>query len=277
MAKTRRPRQLALVLPCTWGGKRAGAGRKPKGSAAEIAHARRAPLDARHPVHVTCRVVAGVPYLRSARAYRIVRDALCVAKERLGMRIVHFSVQEDHLHLLVEVEDEVALGRAMKGFQVRVARRLNRIFGRTGRVFADRYHSRYVSTPTEARRALVYVLQNGKKHAPTGERIVRGERSWVDPFSSCAYFDGWKRECRRFIPSRDAPAHPVHRDHPAAPVVAPRGWLLREGWRQAGGELDTHERPEERSSAAHPRAPRPPASMKRRTSSRSSRKPRRQA
>jgi REP element-mobilizing transposase RayT len=198
-----------------------------------------------------------------------VREALCIAKERLGMRIIHFSVQEDHVHLIVEVEDSIALGRAMKGFQVRVARRLNRALGRSGRVFADRYHARYLKTPTEARRALVYVLQNGKKHAPTGERNTRDERSWVDPFSSAAYFHGWKQECRRFIPSCDAPGHPLHRERPAAPVVAPRVWLLREGWRRAGGDLDTHERPEERPNGRS----QPPADMKRRTSSRPRTKP----
>lgn len=159
------------------------------------------------------------------------------------MRIVHFSVQSDHLHLLVEAEDATALGRAIKGLSVRIARRVNRLAGRRGRVFADRYHARALRTPREVRAALVYVLQNGVKHSPAGEVLLRRSRSWVDPFSSAAYFDGWLAACRRFVPARDAPAHPLHRGDFEIPVVPPAAWLLRVGWRRGGGEIDTAEMP----------------------------------
>jgi REP element-mobilizing transposase RayT len=205
---------------------------------------------------VTTRVVRGAGYLRGSRVYPAVREALCGARERLGARITHFSIQRDHIHLLVEARDQVALGRAMKGFGVRVARRLNRLAGRTGRVIADRYHARYLRTPTEVRRALVYVLQNGVKHARDDGQIARGQRAWIDPYSSAAFFDGWHPRCRRWIPARDAPAHPLHRwGHPVVPVVAPRTWLLRSGWLRAGGPIDTNEVPALESADA-PRTPR---------------------
>ncbi len=207
-------------------------------------HARRPRLEARFPVHVTTRVIRSCGYLRGFRVYPAVRKALCAACERLGVRIIHFSIQSDHIHLLVEARDQIALGRAMKGFGVRIARRLNRLAGRSGQVIADRYHARYLRTPTEVRRALVYVLQNGVKHARDEGRIARGVRTWIDPHSSSAFFTGWHPRCRRWIPSRDAPAHPLHRWSPGAmPVAPPRSWLLRIGWLRAGGYIDTSEVP----------------------------------
>ncbi|HTE56930.1 MAG TPA: transposase [Kofleriaceae bacterium] len=192
---------------------------------------------------MTCRIVRGLRSLRGFRTYPAIRTALLAARDRLGMRIVHFSVQGDHLHLLVEAQDQVALGRAMKGFGVRVARRLNKLAGRCGRVIADRYHSRALLTPREVRAALVYVIQNGKKHASGGEARLRRSRGWTDPFSSAAYFDGWSPDCRALVPDRDASAHPLHRGGAPPPVVPARGWLLRVGWRRAGGTIDTGEMP----------------------------------
>jgi REP element-mobilizing transposase RayT len=195
-------------------------------------------------VHVTIRVVRGVGYLRGFRIYPAVRRALCGARDRLDTRIVHFSVQRDHIHLVVEARDQVALGRAMKGFGVRLARRLNRIAGRTGRVVADRYHARYLRSPGEVRRALVYVLQNGVKHGQADARLLRGGQVWFDPFSSAAFFGGWHERCRRQLPPRDAHGHPLHQWGAAAvPVAAPRTWLLRIGWMRGGGPIDPRERP----------------------------------
>jgi REP-associated tyrosine transposase len=229
-----RERQLTVPKTGGWGGARKGAGRKPKGRSPEVAHASRAPLAARYPVHVTSRIVRGVPYLRRGDAYAIVRGAMRDARDRLGMRIVHYSVQSDHLHLLVEAIDQVALGRAMKGLGVRIARRLNRAVGRTGRLIADRYHARYLRSPVQVRRALVDVLQNRRKHVRAAEaRVLRG----LDPFSSAPYFPGWdpRWACGR------CPALPT--DDPRAAVVAPRTWLLRVGWLRGGGPLRPTEAP----------------------------------
>ena len=237
-------RQLSLQLPATWGGARRGAGRKPKNERPEVRHASRPPLEPRFPVHVTTRMVRGTRYLRGSRVYPAVRRALCAARERLGVRIIHFSIQSNHIHLLVEAKDQIALGRAMKGFGVRVARRLNRLAGRKGRVIADRYHARYLRTPTEVRRGLVYVLQNGVKHARDEGHIARGQGVWIDPHSSAAFFDGWHPRCQRSIPKVDAPAHPLHGwGPPATPVAQPSTWLLRKGWLKAGGPIDVREVP----------------------------------
>lgn len=134
-----RSRQLAFSFR-SWGGRRRGAGRPPNGAAAGVSHLRRPSLSHRHPVHVTLRIIAGVPSLRDGRVFTRVRSALAAAQDRFGFRLVHFSVQSNHLHLIAEARDRRSLSLAMQGLSVRVARAVNRRLGRLGRLFAGRYH-----------------------------------------------------------------------------------------------------------------------------------------
>jgi REP element-mobilizing transposase RayT len=155
----------------------------------------------------------GSPSLRAERTWRVVRAGLDAAKERFGARVVHFSVQRDHLHLIVEAADVRALMRAMRALAIRLAMRLNRWWRRRGRVFADRYHARVLRTPREVRHVLAYVLLNGRRHGVA--------RVGIDPCSSGAWFDGWAGLSVR------PPAA-------TAVVAAARTWLLRLGWRRHG-------------------------------------------
>jgi hypothetical protein len=159
-----------------------------------------------------------------------VRGALAAAKERFGFRLVHFTVQGNHLHLICEAKDRVALTRGMQGLSIRIARRLNRAEGRKGRLFSERYHARILRSPREVRRALVYVLNNSRRHAG---RDVTFARDWVEPLSSARWFDGW----------RWAPRAPVEHEHgkgreqeneDECPVAPAGTWLLATGWRRHG-------------------------------------------
>jgi REP element-mobilizing transposase RayT len=182
-----------------------------------VSHARRAPLAARFPVHATLTARRGLRSLRGKAEYAALRAAFAAGCDRFGFRLVHYSVQRDHLHVLVEAKDRVALSRGMQGLLVRVARALNRSWGRKGGVFADRYHDHILRTPKEVRRALVYVLANVKKHVP-------GPHSQpLDMRTSGPWFDGFKET---FAILR-LPAEP-------RPVAAPRTWLLGVGWRRHG-------------------------------------------
>jgi REP element-mobilizing transposase RayT len=174
-------KQLAMKLP-TWGGKRKRAGRKPNGDKAGVAHVRRPEFAARHPVHVTMRVLSGVGFLRGFTRRSAIENALRAVKERFGMRVVHYSIQGNHLHLVVEMDEPSALSRAVQGLAIRLARSLNRIAGRTGKVFADRFHAHVLKTLREVVNAVPYVLENFRHHlredvAPEG----------VDPCSSAAW------------------------------------------------------------------------------------------
>lgn len=225
--------QPNLRLP-THGGARAGAGRpKVKGSA--VPHVQRPALASRHPLHVTLKALREVGSLRNHRAARAIGAALAAGCERLGVRVVHFTIQHDHVHLLVEAEGQRELSRGIQGLCIRMARGLNRALGRAGRVFADRFHARTLRTPTEVRNALTYVLGNHVKHAGPGTRIDN-----VDPLSSGAWFDGWRRRPR--VPTPLFP-RPV--------VTSARTWLLARGWRRLGAiELLARPAPAPSSSGA---------------------------
>jgi REP element-mobilizing transposase RayT len=162
---------------------------------------------------VTLRVRRGLPSLRDGRVVREVQRSFARAAEQDTFRVVHFSLQQDHVHLLVEAASPAALARGMRSIGARIARALHRAFGIRGRVLAERYHHRVLRTPREVRNALVYVLHNLRKHAPSAVPAI-------DPASSARWFEGWPR---RIVPE----AGPK-------PVAAARSWVLRVGWRRHG-------------------------------------------
>ena len=173
------------------------------------------------PLHVTLRMVGRLPSLRSEVILRELRRALGKGKERFGLRVVHYSIQDDHVHLIVEAVDRRALSRGMRGLDVRLARGVNRAVGRGGRVLGDRYHARALRSPREVRNALAYVLLNWRKHS-------RSRRTAWDLASSGPVFDGW----RDAEPSARLAATLLEA---IAETRAPPGlWLLRVGWRRAG-------------------------------------------
>ena len=161
----------------TWGGRRKGAGRKPVRARAGVRHGRRPVLKARFPVHVTWRMRAEVWNLRSRRCFTALAGAFWGGSNRCGFRLVHYSVQGNHVHLLVEARDERSLSRGMNGLGVRVARALNRVMQRRGKVLDERYHGRILRTPTEVRRARAYLLGNAEHHYA---------RRGADPYASTA-------------------------------------------------------------------------------------------
>lgn len=205
------------------GGARPGAGRKPKGLRALVPHATREVVTRHTPVLVTMRLCDGLPSLRRPGELAVLRGRLRDAMVRDWLRVVHFSIQANHLHLIVEAPNEADLARGMQGLAVRIAKGLNKWWGRKGRVFADRYHSRALATPREVRQALAYVLNDARKHGWSGEGI--------DPYSSGSAFDGWS----------DVHVAAGARVHPP-PVHAPRSWLLHTGWRRHG-TIDSAEIP----------------------------------
>lgn len=221
--------------PSGHGGWRPGAGR-PRSKGA-CSHGRRERFGAREPVHVTLRIVEGVPSLRQHAPFQIVREAIAATRggalrSRNGacsaIRIIEYAVQSNHVHLIVETDSPQTLARGMKSLQVRLARRLNRCFGRCGKLFTERYHATIVRSPRQAHHALRYVLLNARHHA--AERGVRLAPGWIDPWSSALWFDGWRD------PARINRAAPWLRDlDPAVrPTSAPRSWLLTTGWRKHG-------------------------------------------
>ena len=227
---SRVPRKIHVQLtldharkPTGRGGWRPGAGR-PRGRT-KVGHDRREHVAPRYPQHVTMRIVAGVPSLRERPLIDLVRA--CIARsQRDTFRIVHFNVESNHIHLIIETTSNVARANGMRGLEVSLARQLNAAVGRRGELFSGRYHARALKTPREVRNAIRYVLNNALHHDPLiGDCF--GD-NWIDPCSSAAWFDGWAR-----------PIEPDTRwkrellDQPA-PTATPRSWLLSVGWRRHG-------------------------------------------
>jgi putative transposase len=206
----RSSRQLELVFPSR-GGRRAGAGRKPGPGRRKVTHRKRPRHDPHLPVHVTLRARDGLPSLRVNRVWLALERTLARSSDGT-FRVVHFSAQADHLHLIVEADAPTRLTSGMQGLAIRAAKAINRVLGRHGRVWSDRYHARTLATPREVRNALVYVLQNWKKH----EHVADG----LDPRSSARWFAGWHE-------GADAGAS-------ASPVPPPRTWLAHTGWQRYG-------------------------------------------
>ena len=204
--------QLELTFTNGWGGKRKGAGRTRNGKKQCAAHDTRPELSRHHPVHVCTRMCDGLPNLRNTATRRIIETHLARGADRFGFHLIEYSIQTNHIHLVVECEDRVALWRGMKGLLVRIARALNEMWGRKGQVFRDRYFARALTKPLAVRTALVYVLQNARKHGSTYAK--------TDEFSSGPWFEGWKEALEK--PKR------------ASPCLRPRTWLLKKGWKRRG-------------------------------------------
>jgi REP element-mobilizing transposase RayT len=176
------------------------------------------------PAHVTLRMRSGIPSLRRGRFVQEFRATLRRGCERGDFRVLHYSVQRDHVHFVVESAGKRALGCGMKATGARLARAVNRAFSLAGPVLDGRYHLRVLRTPREVRNALAYVLLNARHHL-----VKRGggpPRSVVlDAASSARWFDGWK-------------GHPGAMSRVSVPtereVAWPHTWLARVGWRRRG-------------------------------------------
>jgi REP element-mobilizing transposase RayT len=170
--------------------------------------------------------------LRKRRLVREFQSSLRECCERGDFRVVHYSVQRDHVHFLVEASSSEILGRGMKSVAARLARAVNRVFERTGGVMDGRYHLRLLRSPKEVRRALAYVLLNARRH--WFKRVGFPPPVVIDEASSGRWFDGW-----RAAPSTPPPCGPPE-------IAQARTWLVRLGWRRHGF-IDPCEVPGQRS------------------------------
>jgi putative transposase len=169
-----------------------------------VSHLERPKFEKVTPAHVTLRIANDIPSLRSSRRFALIRRCFAEARQNQGMRLVEFTVLSNHLHLIVEADDSTKLSRGMQGLCVRLARALNDALKRSGRVFADHFHSELLKSPTRLVNAIRYVLDNAEHH-------YRRERG-VD-FCSSETGDN------------------------ASVLVKPSGWLLRSGWSRAPRRL----------------------------------------
>ena len=191
-------------------------------------------------MHAVLRVAKDVLTLRRGRIYQAVRAAMVTTFSREGFRIIHISIQANHIHLIIEANDRMRLARGMQGVSdlggqahQRLARR-REWKRRRGRVFTDRYHAEVIDSPRRARHTLAYVLNNWRHHGEHRQDFARGLP--IDPFSSADSFDGWQNlEITRAL-------REIREVYKPLPVWEPRTWLLYDGWKRHG-YVDVRETP----------------------------------
>ena len=166
--------------PRKHGGLRLGAGRPRKAKRPQVPHRSREPFEKLLPVHVTMRMADTVYNLRSQRSFAVLRRAIRRARNRFGVRILHFCVQGNHIHLVVEAPNRARLDQAMKGLAVRIGLGMNKMMKRRGKVIDSRYHTSLLRTQRAVKNAVKYVRDNFRKHK------MAGSDAKVDPFSSFA-------------------------------------------------------------------------------------------
>ena len=215
-------KQLSFKNINGWGGKRKGAGRKNRTN--QVAHSTRDKVLAKNPMHITMRARKGLVNLRTQGVFKEFKRALKEAK-RFGLSVNQFSLQGNHLHLVVEAKSNASLASGMKSFGSRFAKAVLRASGQKGAAFAGRYHLHILKSPRETKNALKYVLLNQAQHI----KVV----GHIDAYSSGYYFSRWHKLVKVSSWIQAQLAEPRARDFShRAPA---KSWLLREGWLKASG------------------------------------------
>ncbi|MFT7668132.1 MAG: REP element-mobilizing transposase RayT [Planctomycetota bacterium] len=199
------------MIPNGWGGWRKGSG--PRKRKSGVAHVTRPRVKKSDVMHLTWKLRKELPSLRNSSAARAILDALRKAK-LAGLRVIHFSIQNHHIHMIVEAPNRELLANCMRGLGCRIAKALNKAWNRTGKVFAERFHQVLLEGFQQVRNALRYVLNNHLKHKQ------KSEAGRPDSYSSDGYFDGWSD----FKRLRD----PDGKNS----VVSTGGWRFAQGWKR---------------------------------------------
>jgi len=180
---------------------------------------------------VTVTFVQSLGSLRQQRIFEMLRE-IFRRPNVAGFHVCHFSIQTDHVHLVVEAVHRKAFTSGMRSLSIRCGLRINALFGRKrGRVVRDRYHRRDLFTARQVRAVLRYVLLNGHKHGVVAQGML-------DPFSSARAFDGWLvlYELGDDLQPR-ATGDPILQlppDARGARPVTPWSTLLATDWRELG-------------------------------------------
>jgi len=133
------------------------------------------------------RIQRGLPSLRTPRALRRLERAFRLGKERDGFALIHYSIQQDHLHLMVEVKNRRKLSKGLQALGIRLAKSLNAFWHRRkGNVFAERYFAAALEGWRQIWRTIRYVVNNGRKHG-----TWRKPRQ-ADPYSSGPWYWPWR-------------------------------------------------------------------------------------
>ena len=158
--------QLTL-LKGTRGGRRPGSGRKRRHSKG-VAHRTREKISHRTPLHINFKFRL---IIRNKDALKLLKRAIKNAR-RMGLEVIHGSLQSNHIHLIVETPTNQTLTKGMRSLTITFAKGINK-----GRIQLERYHLHVLRSPRETKNVTTYVLFNKQKHE-------KGTCSTIDGYSS---------------------------------------------------------------------------------------------
>lgn len=136
------------------GGRRPGSGRKRIHSKG-VAHRSREKVLSRTPVHVNFKYNT---YIKKKFCLKLLKRAI-VNGRKFGLKVTQFSLQHNHIHLIIEAESNEILTAGMRSITITFAKGLQK-----GKVQIERYHLHVLKTLREVRNAVKYVMFNSQKH-----------------------------------------------------------------------------------------------------------------
>ena len=151
-----------------------GAGR-PRVHDPGIAHRSRPFLERASSLHLTIKVKAIKAEMKNKAVLSMLKRAILNARKK-GLKIIHYSLEFDHVHLLVEADDNAELAIGMQSFGVTLSKAINRMRKMKGAVYKHRYHFRQISSSRELKYVMKYIFSNGVKHGTA--------HTMINPFNS---------------------------------------------------------------------------------------------
>jgi REP element-mobilizing transposase RayT len=143
-------------------------------------------------MHLTIKVEKRKAGLKNKSILKVLKRAILKGRSS-GLRIIHFTLEYDHVHLLVESDCKIKLGRGMMRFGVTLAKGINKFQKGSGQVYKHRYHQRFINSGRDLKNVLNYIFKNGLKHKTAS--------TLVNPFNSIrAEVQHFLMKNRRVIP-----------------------------------------------------------------------------
>jgi REP element-mobilizing transposase RayT len=140
-----------------------------------IRHRERPILTKPTSLHLTVKILRAKAKLKNKIILSILKRSIMNARKK-GLRVIHYSLEYDHIHLLIEADDNFILGKGMQAFGVTFSKALNRMRKMRGAVYKHRYHFRKIIGARQLKNVLNYLFTNGLKHNTA--------KSILNPFNS---------------------------------------------------------------------------------------------
>ena len=135
-----------------------------------IRHIRRERFNKPSALHLTIKVRENKADIQNKRILKALHHAIKRARLQ-RLRVIHYTLEYNHAHLVVEANDNKVLHKGMQAFGISIAKAINKMKQVKGAVYKHRYHLRKLKTRREVKNAIQYVFGNGIKHKRSMSRL----------------------------------------------------------------------------------------------------------